>query len=174
MSSFLSPDIGVWLYPSQVNGFILSLSNSNPLGIFLKTTEHNSMLDFARRSFNGLKHTARKSRCSQLLTQLHAWGGCRGHAILIKAALSPSMPLPETGSPCFSQEEGDKGWQYLDHFIFPRECLLAVERHKWILIHGCSLETSRKLLKCLERQIWALTFIRSLLHWSKHGVKPNE
>lgn len=91
MSSFPWPDIGVWLYPSQVNGFILGLSNSNPLGTSLKTTEHHSMLDFALRSFNGLKHTARKSRCSQVMAQLHAWGGCRGHAILINNA--PSLHL---------------------------------------------------------------------------------
>lgn len=80
MFCFPWPDIGRL---SQVNGFVLVLSNSNPLGTSWKTTEHHSMLDFALRSFNGLKHTAHKSWCTQLKAQLHAWGGCRGHAILI-------------------------------------------------------------------------------------------
>lgn len=53
------------------------------------------MLDFALRSFNGLKHTARKSWCSQLTAQLHAWGGCRGHAILINNAPSPRLFLKQ-------------------------------------------------------------------------------
>lgn len=95
MSSFLWPDIGVRLYLSQVNEFVLGLSNSNALGTSLKTTEHHSMLGFALRSFNGLKHTARKSRCSQLTAQLHAWRGCRGHAILINNAPSPCLFLKQ-------------------------------------------------------------------------------
>lgn len=122
------------------------------------------MLDFALRSFNGLKYTARKSRCSQLPAQLHAWAGCRGHAILIKKAPSPSMSLLEKRSPCFREGDGDRGWPHLDQFNSQQNFGLPMEeeeRHKWTFTHGCSLETPRKFLQCSEGQTSALALICS-------------
>lgn len=154
MSSFPPPEIGVWLYLSQVNGLVLSLPNSNTLGTSLETTEHHSMLDFALRSFNGLTYTARKSRCSLLRT----WGGCRGHAILINKAPSPCLSwnrltLFQTGG------WGQRVRQYLDYFIsLGNVCLQTKERHEWTLRYGWSLKTTGKFLKYLEGQILALAW----------------
>lgn len=125
-----------------------SLSNSNPVGTSLKTTEHHSMLDFALRSFNGLKHTAHKSRCSQLVAQLHAWGGRRGHAILINNAASPHLFLKQA-LPVSDRRIGTEAGNVLTT-PSPRRMLTKEERHKWTIIHDCLLETFRKPPRCLE------------------------
>lgn len=103
------------------------LSNSNPVGTSLKTTEHHSMLDFALRSFNGLKYTARKSRCSLLMAQLHAWGGRRGHVILINNAPSPHLFLKQA----LLVSDGRIGTEVGDVLTTPspRRILIKEERH---------------------------------------------
>lgn len=57
------------------------------------------------------------------------------------------MSLPETGSPCFREEDGNRDGLYLDDSILRACCLQPEEKYKWALTHVWSLETFRKPLK---------------------------
>jgi hypothetical protein len=83
------------------------------------------------------------------------------------SSLTIATTLPAVGSPCFTQENGDRNKQYRDHTISWEN---ACKQRKEHLIHFVSRDLG-KIPKYLEEQVLAL--IGSYLYLSKHGRKSN-